>query len=172
MPLEQRTALYRGQKFASQRDDLFCYGFAIDHSPKTSIRSLRAGLSAWRLWALCLLILGIVLCVLMIVVAPARRSEAPVSAPVPPSPQAMEEEALALQDKGEHAAAEQLFRECLTERQRVLGPEHIDTLAAMNNLANLLHVRGNNAEAEMLHRQALEARERTLGSHIRIRLPV
>ena len=56
----------------------------------------------------------------------------------------MEHEALALQDKGEYKAAEELFRKCLAERQRALGPDHTDTLAAMNNLANLLHERGEN----------------------------
>lgn len=71
----------------------------------------------------------------------------------------MEHEALALQDKGEYKAAEELFRNCLSERQRALGADHIDTLAAMNNLANLLHDRGENLEAETLHQQVLEARE-------------
>ena len=70
----------------------------------------------------------------------------------------MEHEALALQEKGEYKPAEELFRNCLSERQRTLGADHIDTLAAMNNLANLLHDRGENLEAETLHQQVLEAR--------------
>lgn len=101
---------------------------------------------------------------LIVVILSQRRPPAPAAAtPAPLNPQVLEEQALALQEKGDYAAAEELFRTCLAERQRVLGPEHIDTLAAMNNLANLLHDRGKNAEAGSLHRVALDARERTLG---------
>ena len=64
----------------------------------------------------------------------------------------MEQEALKLQDKGEYKIAEELFRKCLAERQRTLAADHIEVLAAMNNLANLLHERGENTEAEALHR--------------------
>ena len=105
-----------------------------------------------------LLTFGIVLSVVIFLVVSNRGSEA-LPPPIAPSAEAMEKEALALQDKGEYPAAEELFRKCLAERQRTLGTDHIDSLAAMNNLANLLHDRGNNAEAETLHQQALEARE-------------
>src|ERR1700752_1605609 len=124
----------------------------IDFSQKTSSRSKPTSQSAWRLWGGFLLILGIILSVVLAVVVLPKRSEVPALTAVPPDPQAMEEEAVALQEKGEYAAAEELFRKCLSERQRIFGPEHIDSLAAMNNLANLLHDRGINAEAETLHR--------------------
>jgi tetratricopeptide (TPR) repeat protein len=106
---------------------------------------------------------GIILCVLIAVFVLGKQPQkaAPVLAPL--TPEAMEDQALALQDKGDYAAAEDLFRRCLAERQGVLGTEHIDTLAAINNLANLLHDRGNDSEAGFLHQQCLEVRERTLG---------
>jgi hypothetical protein len=75
----------------------------------------------------------------------------------PPTPGEMEERALALQESGNYSAAEELFRRSLSERQKALGPDHIDTLACMNNLANLLHVRNNDTEAGFLHQQCLEA---------------
>jgi hypothetical protein len=111
----------------------------------------------------CLLVFAVILSVVLVVVVGRKPAEAPEPAPVPPSPQVMEEQALALQGRGEYAAAEELFRECLTERQKVLGPENIDSLAAMNNLANLLHDRGKDTEAETLHRQA-RMLARTLGA--------
>jgi tetratricopeptide (TPR) repeat protein len=116
----------------------------------------------WRLSALALLILGI-FGVLIFGIGFERRPDALPPPAVSRSAESMEHEALALQDKGEYKAAEELFRNCLSERQRALGADHIDTLAAMNNLANLLHDRGENLEAESLHQQVLEARERTLG---------
>jgi tetratricopeptide (TPR) repeat protein len=109
------------------------------------------------------LILGIVFGVLIFIVGLEMRLHALPPTAVPQSAESMEQEALALQDKGEYKAAEGLFRKCLAERQRALGADNIDTLAAMNNLANLLHGRGENSEAETLHLQVLEARERILG---------
>ena len=41
----------------------------------------------------------------------------------------------------------------LEVRQRVLGPEHPDTLLSMNNLALAMESQGKAAEAEALHRQ-------------------
>jgi hypothetical protein len=43
---------------------------------------------------------------------------------------------------GKHAEAEQVHREVLEARQRVLGPEHPDTLRSMNNLGTALQDQG------------------------------
>jgi tetratricopeptide (TPR) repeat protein len=45
----------------------------------------------------------------------------------------------------------------------VLGKEHPDTLASMNNLANVLNSQGKYEEAEEMHRRTLEPREKVLG---------
>ena len=47
--------------------------------------------------------------------------------------------------------------------ERILGPEHPDTLSSVGNLAILLSDKGDYAAAEALYRRALEARERILG---------
>ena len=64
---------------------------------------------------------------------------------------------------GDYAAAEPLFRRALEATERVLGPEHRDTLGSVNNLAALLESKGDSAAAEPLYRRALEACERVLG---------
>ena len=45
----------------------------------------------------------------------------------------------------------------------MLGPEHPDTLASVNNLGLVLESQGRYEEAETMHRRALEAREKVLG---------
>ncbi|HEY2343098.1 MAG TPA: tetratricopeptide repeat protein, partial [Chthoniobacteraceae bacterium] len=96
----------------------------------------------------------------------AGKSPAPSSpaATATNDPRALEEEALRLQEKGDYSGAEPLFRQCLAIRRKTFGPEDIDTLAAMNNLGNLLHDRGRNSEAAAIHRECLQIRERTLGA--------
>ena len=59
--------------------------------------------------------------------------------------------------------AEALYRRALEGMERVLGPDHSDTLTSVNNLGLLLQARGELAEAEVLCRRALEGRERVLG---------
>lgn len=58
---------------------------------------------------------------------------------------------------------EKRVRETFDARQRVLGPEHPDTLRSMNHLAATLMQEGHYAEAEKLERQTLETRRRVLG---------
>ena len=48
-------------------------------------------------------------------------------------------------------------------RRRVLGPEHLDTLKSMNNLALVLDDEGHYAEAEKLDRETLDVMRRVLG---------
>jgi hypothetical protein len=54
-------------------------------------------------------------------------------------------------------------REVLEKRQRILGDEHPDTIAAMNNLANTLGHQGKLDEAAWMRKEVLEKRQRTLG---------
>ena len=47
--------------------------------------------------------------------------------------------------------------------EKQLGPEHPQTLACIEIVANLLRDTGDQGTAEALYRKILEARERTLG---------
>jgi len=71
--------------------------------------------------------------------------------------------ALYLLGQGEYADAEGPARRALEALERVLGPEHPDTLTSVSNLAFLLARKGHYGAAEPLYRRALEARERVLG---------
>ncbi|KAI1382616.1 uncharacterized protein F4822DRAFT_100890 [Hypoxylon trugodes] len=64
---------------------------------------------------------------------------------------------------GKYNEAEQMYRQTLELRERMLGREHPSTLASMNNLALVLDSQGKYKEAEQMHRQTLELRERILG---------
>ena len=65
--------------------------------------------------------------------------------------------------RGRYQEAEQLFRQVLAARERVLGDAHADTLATRNEVAWMLGQQGRYKEAEELYRQVLAARERVLG---------
>eukprot|EP00798_Chlamydomonas_sp_ICE-L_P018725 gene18725-25256_t len=49
------------------------------------------------------------------------------------------------------------------EMQRILGPEHPDTLLSLNNLAGCLRDLGRSSDALPSYKRSLEVRERTLG---------
>ena len=66
--------------------------------------------------------------------------------------------------QGRYAEAEQLCREVLADRRRVLGDDHPDTLTSPATLAWLAARRGRHAEAEALYRQVLADRNRVLGA--------
>jgi tetratricopeptide (TPR) repeat protein len=68
-----------------------------------------------------------------------------------------------LSENGLYPAAEPLLRRAHEVCERVLGPEHPDTLGSVNNLAHLLVIRGDYAGAQPLYERVLEARERMLG---------
>ena len=65
--------------------------------------------------------------------------------------------------RGEYAAAEEISRDALDGRENALGPEHLDTLASVNNLGSVLERQGKYEEAETMHRRALEGYEKVLG---------
>ena len=52
----------------------------------------------------------------------------------------------------------------LEVRERVLGPEHPDTLTSIHNLVSVLRDQGKYTEAEAMSQQALERREKASGS--------
>lgn len=68
-----------------------------------------------------------------------------------------------LVNKGDYAQAEPLHRRVLERRERVLGPEHPDTITSVHYLAELLHLKGSFEQSELMYGRALEGRERVLG---------
>jgi serine/threonine-protein kinase len=64
---------------------------------------------------------------------------------------------------GDHAGAEEEFRDVFAARQRTLGPDHPETLLARFNIAQQMAARGNHAGAEEEFRDVFAARQRTLG---------
>jgi tetratricopeptide (TPR) repeat protein/nucleoside phosphorylase len=64
---------------------------------------------------------------------------------------------------GKYQEAEQMHRQTLELKEKVLGKEHPDTLDTMNNLALVLDNRGKYEEAEHMHRLALEGSMKVLG---------
>jgi tetratricopeptide (TPR) repeat protein len=65
--------------------------------------------------------------------------------------------------RGEYAAAEEISRDALDGREKVLGLEHPDTLTSVSNLGSVLKSQGKYEQAEAMHRRALEGREKVLG---------
>ncbi|KJZ71092.1 hypothetical protein HIM_09511 [Hirsutella minnesotensis 3608] len=64
---------------------------------------------------------------------------------------------------GKYHEAEQMHRQALDLREKVLGKEHPATLSSMNNLAVVLKSLGKYEEAERLHRQEWKLSEKLLG---------
>jgi tetratricopeptide (TPR) repeat protein len=71
--------------------------------------------------------------------------------------------ALLLAKKGDHAGAETLYRRALEIREKVFGTAHPDVANSLTNLAVLLTNIGDYAGAEPLYRRALEIYETVLG---------
>ena len=69
-----------------------------------------------------------------------------------------------LDSQGKHAEAEEMQREVLAVRKRVLGAEHPDTLTTASNLASSLSDQGRHAEAEEMEREVLAVLKRVLGA--------
>jgi Tetratricopeptide repeat len=68
-----------------------------------------------------------------------------------------------LHAQARYGEAEDVERQILQSSERVLGPDHPDTLTSMLNLAQMLQAEGDLAGAERLYRLALEGRKRMLG---------
>jgi tetratricopeptide (TPR) repeat protein len=58
-----------------------------------------------------------------------------------------------LTQKGQYAAAEELYRQVLAGREKALGLEHIDTFQSASDLATNLAQQGQYAAAKQLHRR-------------------
>ncbi len=71
---------------------------------------------------------------------------------------------MVLEKQGRYSEAEPLYRRALAIREKVLGAEHPDTAASLNDLAAVLEARGRYGEAEPLHRRALAIDEKVLGA--------
>jgi tetratricopeptide (TPR) repeat protein len=71
--------------------------------------------------------------------------------------------ALLYWNQGKYEQAEPLFQRALETRERLLGPEHPDTLSTVNNLAELYRRQGKYERAEPLYQRALATYERVLG---------
>ncbi|KAF5838935.1 hypothetical protein DUNSADRAFT_1951 [Dunaliella salina] len=67
--------------------------------------------------------------------------------------------------QGRHSEAADAYKEVLAWRQKNLGPDHEDTLDAMDSLAYYLRKEGSYAEAEALYRDLVKLRKQTLGQH-------
>lgn len=68
-----------------------------------------------------------------------------------------------LQNRGRYAQAEAEYREVLQSAERVLGPEHTDTLGVLYNLALCLNRPSRAEEAREYARRAMEGRRKILG---------
>jgi serine/threonine protein kinase len=64
---------------------------------------------------------------------------------------------------GDHAGAEEEFRDVFAARLRKLGPDHPDTLIARFNVAQQMAARGDHGRAEEEFRDVFAARRRVLG---------
>ena len=63
---------------------------------------------------------------------------------------------------GRTAEAITLFEQVLADQERILGPDHLDTLAARGNLAEAYRAAGRTGEAITLGEQVLADEERVL----------
>jgi len=73
------------------------------------------------------------------------------------------QQAKATKDDGRYEEAELLYRQSLIDSERVLGPEHPTTIAALIGLADIQMTRGRHDLAEPLYRRCIETSERAFG---------
>jgi tetratricopeptide (TPR) repeat protein len=69
-----------------------------------------------------------------------------------------------LRSRGRYREAEMLYARGLANREKLLGPEHPDTLWTVNKLAMICYDQGRYEEAEALFGRALASNEKLLGS--------
>ena len=67
-------------------------------------------------------------------------------------------------EQGNYIVAEEMAKQAMYDRFRILGAEDPDTLTSMNNLALTFWNQGRWNEAEELHMQVMETRKRVLGA--------
>ena len=66
-------------------------------------------------------------------------------------------------DQGKLQEAEKMYQQALAGFKRALGPEHMSTLNAINNLGLLYRIQGKLLGAEKMCQQALAGKEKALG---------
>ncbi|KAL1992613.1 hypothetical protein VTN49DRAFT_4645 [Thermomyces lanuginosus] len=64
---------------------------------------------------------------------------------------------------GQYREAEIMHTRALDGQEKMLGPDHPDTLHSVSNLGNTFCIQGQYEKAEELHRRALKGREEVLG---------
>jgi Tfp pilus assembly protein PilF len=64
-----------------------------------------------------------------------------------------------LESQGKYEEAEAMHRRALEGREKVLGPEHPETITSVNNLGSMLERQSKYEEAEAMHRRELEEYE-------------
>jgi actin-like ATPase involved in cell morphogenesis len=65
--------------------------------------------------------------------------------------------------QGQYAKAETEYREVIKLEEKLLGPEHSDTLATRNNMASALFYQGKYAKAETEFREVIKLEEKVAG---------
>ena len=68
-----------------------------------------------------------------------------------------------LADQGKHSVSEDMFRVVLAAKTRVLGPDHVSTLATADRLCATLRSQGKSRAGAAVCRQTLATRARILG---------
>ncbi len=96
--------------------------------------------------------------------APHSRAGPSTPQPLPAEVQALIHRATELQARGAYGEAAALWQQVVAVMERERGPEHPDTLAALNNVAALTVKAGAYAKAEPHYLRVLKVRERLLGS--------
>lgn len=71
--------------------------------------------------------------------------------------------ALYIEERGQYAETELLYKRSLTIYEKALGPDHPDVATSLNNLAALYTTQGKYTEGESLHKRSLAIREKALG---------
>jgi CHAT domain-containing protein len=95
----------------------------------------------------------------------ARQAPKPEASPVVGADEAdrLDNQFMALYQRGEYAEAAKIGERILAIREKSLGPEHPDTAASLNDLADQYVSMGDYARAEPLNQRALAIREKMLG---------
>ncbi|PWW75743.1 TPR-like protein [Tuber magnatum] len=71
--------------------------------------------------------------------------------------------ALVLQGQGKYDESEAMIRRALERKEKILGPDHPDTLTSVDNLAQVLQYQGKYDELVATNRRAMEGCEKILG---------
>jgi tetratricopeptide (TPR) repeat protein len=76
---------------------------------------------------------------------------------------ALDKRVAELRQAGKFSEAIPLAQRALANREKALGPDHLDVAHALNDLASLYDTQDRYADAEPLHMQSLAVREKALG---------